>query len=137
MKKLIVLLLCMHVFCCAVEPQCFRELARDFFNNDQAIMQALSLHEITESSWTPIVKNLQRNSKNTISIIHQRARLMDVNPLNPFQEKSAEQLLTVVLMESFQSVLNSYLITNPTDIREMFNYIKAHQVLWNECFNSE
>ena len=118
----------------SAEPRCYRDLADHFFDDDKAIMQALSLHRVTESSWTPIIHELQRQSRSTYPLVRERARRIDPNPLEPFQPAAAEKLLMYSLLEMFQNVMNKYLITNPDGITDMFDYIRRHQAAWVPCF---
>lgn len=98
-------------------------------------MQALSLHRVTESSWVPIVRDLQRLSRGAFAAARQRARSLVPNPLEPFLAAPAEKLLILTLQEIFQNVLNRYLITNQDGIHDMFDYIRRQQPLWQECFS--
>jgi hypothetical protein len=116
------------------EPRCYQDLADHFFDNDKAIMQALSLHRVTQSSWTPIIRDLQQRSRLAYPLAKQRARSLQPNPLDPFQPEPAEKVLMYTLLEIFQGVLNSYLITNPDDITEMFDDIRRRQSAWPVCF---
>lgn len=136
MKKLAgMILFCMSILpVFGAEPKCYWNLADNFFFQDKAIMQALSLHQVTESSWTPIIRELQRQSRSIKSKVRQRAQELAENPFEPYQANAAEKLLMHTLLEIFQGVLNSYLITNGSDITEMFEYIQRHQPLWKECF---
>lgn len=139
MKKLYLML----VICCfwiageAGEPQCYRYLADHFFDDEKAIMQALSLHRITESSWTPIVHDLQRQSQRILPLVKEGARRLENNPLEPYQPEAAEQLLATTLLEVFTGILYSYRVTNSSDIGEMFNYIKSKHQAWQACFRAE
>lgn len=137
MKRLAVILFC----CCLVgageadEPECFRNLANHFFDNDKAIMQALGLHRVTESSWTPIVHALQRQSRYILPLAREKAGLLANNPLDPFQPQAAEVVLNQAAVEVFQGVLRQFSVTNPDDITEMVGFIQRHQPNWQSCFS--
>lgn len=135
MKKLwLSLFLCLcWSFIAAAEPKCYSELANRFFNDDKAILQALSLHRVFQSSWTPIVHALQKQT-HTYSLVRQRARQLDKNPLEPYDPVGAEKLLADTLTEVLRGVMSTYQVSNATDISEMFDYIRRHQPLWAQCF---
>lgn len=136
MKKLFLILFfyCITVSCAGKEPACYRDLADHFFDDDKAVMQALSLYHVTESSWTPIVHDVQKLSKHAFSWVNERARLLDSNPLDPFDPVAAEQLLENSMFDILQRVLNNYLITNQDDIKGMVDYIMRHHPGWEACF---
>lgn len=136
MKKLS-LFICFYLLIAANvqgEPPCYRQLAIHFFDDSKAIMQAMGMHRITESSWTPIIQDLRKQSKGVYALVQKRSRLLENNPLAPFDPAAAEKLLSDTLLEIFQRVMNSYLITNQGDIIDMFTYIQRHQKEWRSCF---
>lgn len=136
MKKIAAILTVCAFYCATLsaEPRCYRDAADHFFDNDKAIMTAFSLHRITQSSWTPMIHELQRQSRRAYSIARQRARQLDPNPLDPFDAEKAQALLMDSLLIVFAEVMNSFLITNPDDIQQMLNYIQQYQPGWDACF---
>lgn len=108
-------------------PSCYKELQTHFFRQD-LVLQALSMHFIGQSQWTPINNALQEATKAVPQMVKEQAVRMPRNPLeNPFQAKEAEELLRKILFEVFEAVLHQYGVTNPGDIREMFEYIEQQQ----------
>lgn len=136
MKRVILTIVCAICWTSAhcSELSCLQELITHFYDDDVVVLQALSLHRVTESSWTPIVRELQRTSRSTYSLVLERARQSDINPLDPFQPEPAEKLLSLTMLEVFQGVMTTFLVTNPDGNRDMFDYIRRNQPLWKECF---
>lgn len=113
-------------------PRCFKDLEINFFQ-PSLVSQALSLHHVDQSIWTPINQYLQEASKKVPAIIKAKAEKMNPNPLTPkFIPEVAFQLLNETLFQIFSDVMiqyNSYqqLNINGDDIRSMFEYIKEKQ----------
>ncbi len=121
-------------------PRCFKDLEINFFQ-PSIVSQALSLHHVDQSIWTPITQFLHEASKKVPDIIKKKAERMSPNPLTPkFIPEVAYQLLNETLFQIFSDVLityNSYqdLKINGDDMRSMFEYIKdkqAHRL--DPCF---
>jgi|GEM_PF-1652504 len=113
-------------------PSCYKDLQLNFFQTS-IVSQALSLHRVDQSSWTPIVKLLQESSKNIPSIIKAKAQNSRPNPLDPiFIPDVAREILEETLYEVFSGVLISYnpyqqILINSADIEDMFGFIMSKQ----------
>lgn len=117
-------------------PKCYDHLADHFFDEEEVVLQAFSLHEVNQNTWIPMVRDLQRFSRGASIRIRRLAPQLQENPLHPFSPARAGELLAQVLFEIFQGVLNQYLITNPDAIRDMFDYIRRRQPAWGACLHS-
>lgn len=108
-------------------PPCYRDLEEHFFI-PEVTAKALSLHNIYQSQWDIIVRDLQLRSSEVHGIVDARASRMYPDPLNsPIQTEVAKELILQVLFEIFADVLYSRNYTSQSDIREMFNYIRRQQ----------
>lgn len=120
------------VFAFDASPRCFKELQLHFFQ-PAIVSQALSIHRVDQSVWTPIVQLLEEASKKVPEIIKKRAQGMNPNPLEPiFIPEVAKALLEEALFDVFSGVLISFnnyqdIRINGNDIRDMFNYIMEKQ----------
>ena len=108
-------------------PACYKDLELNFFKVN-LLNEALSLHAVSQSNWSLINMELQRNIKRVPEIVRQRAKGMDPNPFEiPFQSHAAAELLRQVLLEVFSETLAIFHITNQSNIEEMFQYIRERQ----------
>ncbi len=108
-------------------PSCYKDLEINFFD-PEITTQAFALHNIDQSSWNLLLQSLKNKAANVPSIIDQRAKRMQRNPLDhPFQPKEAEQLLMDVLYENLVEALHERNFITQFDNREMFNYIRRRQ----------
>jgi hypothetical protein len=121
-------------------PNCYKDLELNFFQ-PALVSQALSMHHVDQSSWTPIVQILKEASKKVPATIKTKARNFKPNPFEPvFIPEVAMQLLEETLFEVFYGVMISYnpyqqIRINGDDIRDMFSYILNKQAKKMEgCF---
>ncbi len=115
-------------------PRCFRELHSRFFTAE-VLYPILSLHEVPQSQWEPILTKLQARSKDVPNKVRELARRLSPNPLeNPFQKKEAEELLKKVLLEIFEGTLRESNVFHTSSIQDMFEDIWLKQApLLNKC----
>lgn len=108
-------------------PPCFRELETNFFKQI-LLYQALSLHHVYQSQWSPIYQDLVKRSADIPRTVRDKASRMHRNPLqDPFQKDVAVDILRQTLYDAFVEVLKIHNITNESDIKDMFNYIQERQ----------
>lgn len=108
-------------------PACYKDLELNFFRSN-LVNEALSLHAVSQSNWSLINQELQRNLKRVPELIRERAKKMDPNPFGPpFQPREASELLQKVLLEVFSDTLSVFHITNQGKIEEMFQYLRERQ----------
>lgn len=138
-----VLTLTTGLFAFDASPRCFKDLSVNFFQTG-IVSQALSMHKVDQSVWTPIVQQLQEVSKKVPDMVKKRARAMSPNPLEPvFIPEAAYSILTDVLFEVFSGVLISYnayqdIRINGDDIKNMFDYIMSKQTSrFENCFGPQ
>jgi hypothetical protein len=119
-------------------PPCFRDLENNFFRPN-LVNEALSMHSVFQSTWTPINQQLSRNARRAPEIIRARAKQMDPNPLGtPFLPKEASWLLQQVLLEIFSETLTPFHVVSPGKIEEMFQYIREKQIQrFHACFGDD
>lgn len=119
-------------------PPCFRDLERSFFRPD-LVNEALSMHSVFQSTWTPINQELRKNARRAPEIIRARAGRMDPNPLGtPFLPKEASLILQQVLLEIFSETLVPFHVVNQSKIEEMFQYIREKQIQrFHACFGDD
>lgn len=111
----------------SVESSCYREIEKDFFRKDY-VDEALSLHNVSQSAWTYIHQSLQESMKKVPGIVRKRAAKMDPNPFDfPFRPDVASELLRQALFEVFSTTLAPFGITNSSDLKDMFTYIRDKQ----------
>jgi len=122
----------------ADEPSCVRELERDFFN-PVFVSQALSLHDVSQSAWAEVNRVLKQQIGAIPGRVRDRAARMNPNPFDiPFQEHDAKQVLESVLYDVLAETLKQFNITDPTEVREMFNYIREQQAdKFVRCFGKD
>jgi hypothetical protein len=117
---------------------CFKEIELDFFRED-IVSQALSLHGVSQTNWKNINNNLRERARHVPRILRQKAEYMHPNPFqSPFQTRVAAQLLRQTLYEIFAATLKDNNITNESNIKDMFRYIRekqAHRLI--ACFGEE
>lgn len=121
-------------------PRCFRDLELNFFQ-PALVSQALSNHRVDQSVWTPINQILKESSRQVPSLLRERVKYLNVNPLSPvFIPEPALKILEEILFRIFSETLISYnsyqdLRINGEDIKNMFDYIKREQASKIEnCF---
>ncbi len=112
-----------HLFSFDDTPGCFRELQQNFFSQ-KAISEALSLSNVSQSLWYPIIGDLNREQRRLPAAITARARAMSQNPMRrPFQREAAFELLYQEARRIYTGVLLQNGVTNPVVIDQTFNYI--------------
>lgn len=116
-----------------VQPACYQKIARTFFRDD-ITAQALALHSINQNLWLFIIRDLQRASAGTNTLIQKQAALMNPNPLQaPFNPQKASEMLENALYQTFYQVVNSYKYRisssniNEDSIQRSFRYIWLQQ----------
>lgn len=121
-------------------PKCYRDLELNFFQ-PALVSQALSLHRVDQSTWTPILRTLKENSRKVPAIIRAKAKNIRPNPFEPdFIPEIAKQIMDETLFEVFSASVASYnsyqdLGINGEDIVKMFQYISEKQAdKINRCF---
>lgn len=121
-------------------PKCYRDLELNFFQ-PALVSQALSLHHVDQSSWTPILRNLKENSRKVPAIIRSKAKNYRPSPFEPvFIPEVVKLLMDETLFEVFSVSVTSYnsyqdLRINGEDILRMFQYISEKQEdKINRCF---
>lgn len=122
-------------------PDCFKKLETGFFIPSYTL-QAFSLHNVPQSSWTLIYNQLQTAVQRVPGIVERKAEKMKINPLrNPFDSEKAWGVLEETLFEVFLSVLrdnNTFHQYNDNNIRGMFEYIKQKQSAYlKTCLNGK
>ena len=104
--------------------KCFRELQKDFFDNN-TVTRAMSLYiPYYQNQWSPILRTLQSKSRNISQELQKRARASGKSPLSPFDPVEAEKLLMSVYSDIFTNVLNYYGLNDPSLIEGMFSNIR-------------
>ncbi len=109
-------------------PPCFYQLETNFFTYD-VVATAFNLNYVYQAQWVPLYNALQSNARKIPSMIEERARKSNPNPLNPFNPVAASELLRQVLFDVFNETMHESLYTNETAIRQMFRYIRAEKSL--------
>lgn len=137
-KALLTLTLSISFLCSAEEPNCIKELARDFFNPDY-VSQALSMHDVSQSAWTEVNRVLRANSSTIMTRIRARAAHFSPNPFDtPFQPHEASLVVNGVLYDVFAETLAQFNITDPIAVKEMYYYIhEQHADKFLKCFGKE
>jgi hypothetical protein len=120
------------------EKACIREIESTFFN-PFFVSQALSLHDVSQSTWSQVNLELQKKIPSLHPLVLEKAAKMQPNPLKtPFQPHEAAQVVEEALYEVFASVLAEFNIQNAYEIREMFNYIREQQnSRFVDCFGPQ
>lgn len=137
MVMAIVLSIALPFFSSAQLPSCYREMEINFFKPN-LVNEALSLHSVPQSNWTPINQELQKNVRFVPQLVKERADRMIPNPFVPFQPQAASALLRSVLFEVFSRTLAVFHITNQNKVDEMFQYLRERQSqLFLSCFGEE
>lgn len=122
-------LCCVAVPACLVgeASMCYKDIEKDFFR-EAFVSQALNLHTVSQSTWTPINIRLRQNARKVPELVKQRAAGMRRNPFNyPFQPEEAGEVLMQVLFEVFASTLAEFNINNASDVSQMFRYLRDRQ----------
>jgi hypothetical protein len=112
----------------AAEPACVRQIESTFFN-PVYVSQALSSHDVSQSAWSEVNRRLREEAVPQIALrVREQAAAMHPNPFDaPFQPDEASKVLQGVLYDLFAAVLREFNISNPQEIREMFDYIRQQQ----------
>lgn len=124
------------------ESPCFKDLQTHFFRPD-LVMEALSLHEVYQSQWQPIVQKLQDSSKDVPQLLKLKAENLELsgqrNPLlSPFDPEGADKLLNEILMQVFTNVLRESNVLLESDIKDMYVYIRNKQTdRLKACYGQE
>lgn len=109
------------------EPACFRAIETTFFSYE-ILAQAMSLHHVDPSQWEPIYQKLQERSQHVPQAVRSKVANDIISPLEyPFNAKEAVKIMYQVLYEMFTQVLREVNITNESDYKGMFSYIRRHQ----------
>lgn len=119
------------------EPVCFKEIPTTFFQYE-AVAQALSLHHVDPGQWDPIYHKLLERSKDVSGAVRGRVANEINSPLEyPFNGKEAMKVMYQVLYEVFTGALRESNITNESDLKGMFAYIRRKQAeKINTCLES-
>jgi hypothetical protein len=121
-------------------PPCYEQLPSVFFNPIY-VSQALSLHNVWQSEWTPIIQLLREEAAGIPKILRERADRMRPSPLDhPFDPVKAYKLMNEALFAVYERVLMEYrnYRFNPNDIIETFIYIREQQYpLLEGCFGKK
>lgn len=121
-------ILCIHLPADAEPPDCFRDIERTFFEPSY-VMGALSLHGELQGLWVPITNDLQAIQGDVERRVRARAEQMHPNPLdNPFNTHAAALLLMDELFRMFSETMHAHIITNESDIHQMFYYIRGRNI---------
>lgn len=133
------ILLLITPFCIfAEESACYLNIERNFFD-ENVVNQALASRNISQSNWTLINQSLKSNSKDIPGIVRERAKKLNPNPFDtPFRPIIAAEILSQVQFEVFAATLAIFKINSPSDVQEMFLYIrKSHSANLKACFGEE
>lgn len=124
-------------------PPCYKNLQTHFFQ-PLIVTEALSLYNINQGAWTPIIQNLNEASKKIPRIIQEKSNRMNPNPLSPvYLPELAEELLTNTLFEVFVDIITTYNFpqggsVNGQNVDSMFKYLLDKQKNeWDRCFFKE
>lgn len=113
------------------EPRCVQDLAVNFFSPD-LVRQALSLRNVPQGGWNPIINQLSTASHSIPQIMHAKVSRYVYNPLDTLaQQKIALQILQETLFDTFVSVMrnNNYaILLNQEDFRDLFDFIWKNQL---------
>lgn len=122
----------------AEESACYLNIERNFFN-ENVVNQALASRNISQSNWVLINQSLRDKSREIPKIVRERAKKLNPNPFDtPFRPIIAAGILNQVQFEVFAATLAAFKIDNPSDIQEMFLYIrKSHRANLEECFGEK
>ena len=117
---------------------CYKDIEKDFFR-EVFVNQALSIHNVSQSTWRAINVKLQENARHVPELVKQRAAAMRRDPFKtPFQADVAGELLNHVLFEVFSSTLAQFNVTNASDVSQMFRYLRERQqARLVTCFGKE
>lgn len=122
-------------FCLLVFPallmgeasMCYRDIEKDFFQ-EVFVNQALSIHNVSQSTWKPINIKLRENTRRVPELVKQRVATLRRDPFkSPFQPDVAGDVLRYALFEVFSSTLAEFNVTNGSDVSEMFRYLRERQ----------
>jgi len=121
-------------------PRCYQDLERNFFQPGY-VSEALSMHRVPQSIWSPIIQALQQNTKDLPDRIRKAGKSMNPDPFDPeFLAEPALDLLTQSLYQIFVGVVADYnryqdIVINGDDVLNMFTYIKDKQkAKFEGCF---
>jgi hypothetical protein len=120
------------------EPPCYRRLQTGFFPSI-AVNRALSLYNVAQGQWPLINAKINERIAEMPKILRKRAFAMHPNPLEyPFQKKVAAELLYRTLLELFRDIMHESMITDESQIQEMFEFIaRQHKELLESCLGKE
>lgn len=108
-------------------PRCLKTLAVTFYDGVY-LDQALNMHRVYQSTWSPIRNELKRRARRVPELMYQEGKKLRPNPLDhPFNPKEAEKIFIKVLFQQFQETLNDFDVMNRGNIRDMFDYIRLRQ----------
>ena len=123
----------------AETPRCYAKLESSFFN-PYYLTQALSLNRnIFQSSWSTINQTVQIKAQRVPQMVRDRAERMNPNPFgNPYHPKEAGELLEQVLINVLAESLALFGITNPHDVKVVFDFVLEQQrAEWIVCFGEK
>ncbi|MEM1283190.1 MAG: hypothetical protein AAGG81_06515 [Chlamydiota bacterium] len=108
-------------------PRCLKNLVLTFYD-DSYLDQALNMHRVYQSTWSPIKSELRSRARKVPELMYTEGKKQRPNPLDyPMNSQEAERILIDVLYMQFQETLNNFNIMNRDNIRDMFNYVRARQ----------
>lgn len=139
MRKFLATSICLlfsQVF--GLDPSCVRDIEENFFN-PYYVSQALSLHDFSQSAWSEVNRNLKTRVGGIPALVRQKANKLSPNPFDaPYDPEEAANVLKEALYETLEQTLHDFNVTDPYEIREMFNYILEKQApRWKACFPEE
>lgn len=106
---------------------CFKNLETNFFKED-LVRQALSLYNIPQGVWNPIVIQLRGASGEVPNRMRAKTRGMVPNPLEyPLQREPAAKLLKEALHEVFVEVMAANAMPEQPTADLIFEYIFSRQ----------
>lgn len=116
---------------------CVEELEQNFFQS-RVVFQSLSLHEVRQELWVPIIQLLQVKSREIPDRIKRKTAFMVPNPFEyPMNKRKAEKILKQVLYEVFVDTMRFYNNNGQPQMDLVFNDIfEKRETAWKRCFSS-
>lgn len=107
---------------------CLQNLETNFFQ-PALVQQGLSLYEIPQGVWSPIIQDLQGGSIGIPNRMKRKTAMMVHNPLAyPLQRGEAAKILKATLYEVFMETMARYAVNEQPTADLVFDYIFSKQM---------
>jgi hypothetical protein len=130
----------LHAFPAVVSDPipCIRDLENHFFD-EKIVFQALSLYNIRQELWVPIINQLRQKSVTIPERMKLRTAFMTPNPIEfPVDRLKTAKILKIVLSEVFIETLRFFQANERPNADMAFEYIFSEQIPeLIRCFGEE